>query len=201
VPTPIVSGLGGLVRGVRVYFEANAVDANVSIGWTARYRQDNQGAGGANRVIFIPGEDAAAPGPPKILKSGAFDLDGAQNFVATNANGERLRTLAWNHEPVTVSVWAVDPDRPQDEEAQYEATILLVAATIQAIYNAVDPQTGAGAGYANIEAWGDSAWTLPPGEMAFGRERTFGLVLLVPYFDAAVTMAYPGGALARGRVT
>lgn len=199
--TVVRSGLVGLVRGVRAYFDANGVTAAVSLGWTQRYRQDNQGSGGANRVIFISGETDGSAGPPKVLKGGELDRDGAQNFVAVNANNERIRALAWWHRIVTVSVWAADPASPQDEELQIEATDALLESTLQALHNGSDPDTGQYTGGANIEHWGAVAYTTPPVEAAFGREYMFQIVILEGYFDAAVGMAYPGGAVGRGRVT
>lgn len=192
------SGILALVRGVREYFDENDVSARVEVGWTKRFRTDNQGPGGGNRVVFIPGEDAAQPGAPKILKGGVLDRNAPQNHVAYNP---RMRALAWGHEPLTVCVWALDPERPQDEEAQIEATEDLFELTLQGIHNAVDPRTGSNAGFANIEEWGPMAWTLPPGEQSFGRERTFTFVLLVPYFDKSMEVAFPMGAVTRNPPT
>jgi hypothetical protein len=188
------SGLLALVRGVRAYFEGNNVSAAVWLGWTKRSRTDNQGPGGANRVVFIPGEDAAQPGAPKVLKAGVLDRMAPQQHVTLNP---RLRALAWWHEPVTVSVWAVDADHPQDEEGQIAATEDLLELTIQALHNAVDPTSGLGVGFANIEEWGPPSWTLPPVEAPFGRELTFSFVLLVPLFDQPQGLAFPGPVVTR----
>lgn len=192
------SGLLGLVRGVRAYFVAQSVDVVVAVGWNKRNRQDNQGPGGASRVVFIPGEFDPTSGAPKVLKGGTMDRDGVQNHVGLNP---RMRALAYWHEPITVCVWAVDVRQPKDEEAQIGATEALREMTVRAIHLAVDPETGAAAGFANIEEWGDTFWTLPPGEAAFGREITFGFTLLVPIFDQAIDTATPAPALTRGPVT
>jgi hypothetical protein len=188
------SGLLALKRGVAEYFEAQSVSASVRVGWTARNRQDNAGPGGANRVVFIPGEFDPTSGAPKVLRAGKIDRDGEQNFVDLDP---RLRVLAWWHEAVTCSVWAVDSDHPQDEELQIEATETLLEQTIQGIHNAVDPDTGTNVGFANIEDFGEPFWVLPPGEMAFGRELVFGFVLYVPLFDAPTGIAYPSPAVGR----
>lgn len=188
------SGLLGLVRGVRAYFAAQEINAVVAVGWNKRNRIDNQGPSGAARVVFIPGEFDPTSGAPKVLKGGAMDRNAPQDHVALNP---RLRTLAWWHETVTVCVWAVDPLKPQDEESQIGATEGLRELTLQAIHNSVDPETGTGAGFANIEEWGDTFWTLPPGEAGFGREITFSFTLLVPIFDQPIALAFPGPAVSR----
>lgn len=188
------AGLPALVRGVRAYFAAYGVTANVVLGWNARNSQINQGPGGANRVCFIPGEFDGSTGAPKVAKAGTMDRNAAQNFVSHNP---RMRALAWWHEPITVSCWAVDPSQPQDEESQIEATNALQEATVAAIHNATDPVTGFAVGFANIEEWGAVGWTLPPGENAFGRELTFGLTLLSPLFDAPIQLVTPAASVVR----
>lgn len=192
------SGLLALARGVRAYFAGTNVSANVAVGWTARSRIDNQGEGGANRVVFIPGVLDPNTGAPKAMKAGTFDRNGAQNHIAQSP---ARRALAWWHEPITVSVWAVDPERPQDEEAQIEATEALLEQTVRAIHNAVDPETKAPVGFANVEQWGDPVWTVPPGENSFGRELTFPIVLLVPLFDQEQDLVKPQAAVARNPPT
>jgi len=193
-----MSGLLGLVRGVRAFFTAQSVTANVVVGWTARSRIDNEGTGGANRVVFTPGELDPTSGAPKVLKAGQLDRDAGQtDYVGYEP---RLRALAWWHAPVSVSVWAAGAD-PQDEEQQIEAVETLLEQTIQAIHNATDPTTGQAAGFANIEEWGPVVWTTPPGEASFGREVTFSFVLRVPLFDVPIGVAHPQGQVNRGGVT
>lgn len=191
-----VDGIVALVGGVRRYFEVNEIPAVVALGWTKRYRQDNQGPGGACRVVFTPGVTDGSGGAPKVLRAGRIDRDAEQGQVVV-ANGVRLRALGWWHAPYTVSVWGVNPERPTDEAEQIIATKRLLQLTIRAMHNAVDPVTGQGAGFANIEELGDVNWTLPPGEMAFGRELTFGFVLLEPEFDQPIELAFPGPAIER----
>lgn len=193
------SGICALVRGVRAYFDRANVAATVRLGWTERSRNDNQGPGGATRVTFIPGEFDSSPGAPKTLRGGTIDRKGAQTHGGGNP---RLRTLAHDHPIVTVSVWACDPTRPFDEEAQIEATETLRELTFQAIQGAVDPETGTPVGFGNIEYGGDWSWTLPPGEASFGREITFSLVLHnVPIFDQPVLTTTAQGSVARAPAT
>jgi hypothetical protein len=188
------SGLLGLKRGLAAFFVAQDISASVRVGWTARSRQDNQGPGGASRVVLIPGDFDATTGAPRVQRAGRLDRDGPQNHVNLDP---QLRALAWWHESVTCSVWGVDVERPKDEEAQIEATELLLEQTIQGLHNAVDPLTNTPAGFANLEDWGEPFWTLPPGEMAYGRELVFGFVLVVPLFDLPIDKGYPVPAVGR----
>jgi hypothetical protein len=184
--------LEGLVRGVEAFFKAQGVTASVDVGWTRRSRQDNQGPGGANRVVFIPGEFDASPSPPKVLRYGELDLEGEQNQVTL---APRLRTIAWLHGAYTCSVWAADASAPTDERKQIWRTKQLLRWTLQAMQNAVDPLTEQPVGGANLQWGGTLAWTLPPGEQAFGRELCFEFRLLEPQHDVPIATAYPGTAV------
>jgi len=191
------SALLALRRAVADYFTTNNVSASVYLGWKPRSRQDNQGPGGSNRVVFIPGDFDPSSGEPKALKAGALDRDAPQNHVDLDP---RQRAVAWWHPIVTCSVWACDPSAPQDEAGQIAATDDLFNATCAALHNAVDPVTGTAIGFGNIEEFGDTMWTLPPVESAFGRELTFRFVLLSPRFDAPTGLAYPSPAVNRNPV-
>ena len=188
-------GLLALERGVRAYFDANTISASVAFGWTERYRKDNQGPGSANRVTLMPGRFDPSTGEPKAIPAGRLDRAAAADFVETDEFSQRV--LAWLHEDVSVSVWAANPDVPKDPRESYGAITRLRMLTIQALHNAVDPQTSVGAGFGNIEDWGDTTWSLPPGEAAFGREFMFGLVLRVPMLDAPVRLAFPQPVIER----
>lgn len=188
------SGLLGLVRGVAAYFGANMISAQVVAGWKARDRKDNAGPGGANRVVFMPGDFDAGAGGPKPLPAGRISRNAPQNFPELTGDG---RALAWWEYSATVSVWAVSIDRPQDEEAQIEAVEELLEQTVRAMHNAVDPATATPAGFGNILEWGDAAWTLPPKEQAFGRELCFGFTLLVPLLDQPYGIAFPSPVVNR----
>jgi hypothetical protein len=199
------SGILGLARGMRAFFASPLTPSPngapvVAVGWTPRSRQDNQGAGGAGRIVLIPGEfDATSPATPKSLRAGTIDRDFEQNFVGNQGNlvgNQNMRIRAMWHAALTCSVWAVDPDQPQDEEGQIGATEDLLEFAIQALHYAVDPVTGQTVGAANVE-YGEASWTLPPGEAGFGRELTFGIVIRVPLFDPPTVLAFPKPAIAR----
>lgn len=184
--------LEGMVRAVSAFFVAQGVTATVDVGWTKRFRQDNQGPGGANRIVFIPGDFDPTPGTMKPLKYGALTLEGAQNQVN---NVPRLRTIAWLHALYTCSVWASDPAAPTDERRQIWKTKQLFRWTLQAMQNALDPVTGQPVGGANILDYGPVGWMLPPGEGAFGRELLFVFMLIEPQHDVPIALAYPGTAI------
>jgi hypothetical protein len=190
------SPLRALARAIRWRFEAYGVTASVRLGWRQRTEQDPDAG---NRVVLVPGIfDPSAGLGVKSLRAGRFDRDAPQNYVD---HDPRLRAVAWWHEPVTFSVWAVSDDDPQDEEAQIEATEDLCERTIDAIHNAVDPETQIPIGYGNVEDFGDPYWTLPPVEKPFGRELTFGIVLLVPQFETPSGLAFPSPVVQRNPAT
>jgi len=194
----LVDGLAALRSGVEAYFKAYGITARVDIGWTRRYQQDNQGPGGAARVLFIPGDIDPSPGAPKTVDGGTIDRDGTQNAIGLDP---QLRALAWHHAVYTCSVWAVSKDKPQDEQMQILATKALLQQTIRAMHNATIVVAQAApqlVGFGNITEWGRFMWTLPPGQMAFGREATFRFVMTEPLFDAEIGKAYPDPVVTRG---
>jgi hypothetical protein len=189
-------GASALKRGLARYFTNAGVTTSVLFGWTARSRKDNQGPGGANRVCVMPGKFDPSTGQPKPVGAGRINRNSAQDFAQTAT--ETYRILAWRDEDVTIAVWAANPELPQDEEQAYGASLLLQMLTIQAIHNAVDPLTQTNAGFGQIEDYGDTTWSLPPGEQAFGREFMLGLVLRVPMLDAPIELAFPQPVIDRG---
>jgi hypothetical protein len=182
-----------LMRGVTAFFARFEVNAAVRFGWNERARRDNQSPAGASRVIFTPGEYA----PPDVLrpmKVGALDRDGEQNHMVDNP---QRQAFAWLHQLVTCSVWGVDLASPQDELRNFVATKQLFLWTLRAIKNAVDPETGALVGFANIEDWGQPQWTIPPGLAAFGREITFTFTMVEPMDEVPVVLAFPTPVVSR----
>lgn len=93
-----MSALGDLFSSVRDSFSDSA--SSVVFGEREPSRQDNQSVSGASRICFVPC-DGDAIGDMEPGKEG---------------NLGALRARA------TVYVWAHDPDNPEDELAQYEAT-------------------------------------------------------------------------------
>ena len=170
------SGLTALVDSVRTYFEARNVTANVSIGWKEASKQVNQGAGRANRVVFIPSDPSGRGG--KLV--GAHQ-PGMRTFGSPTKDASVRALYTWERQLV-VSVWAVATDAPNDEERQVEAVENLFEWTIRAVH-----------AFAFVNAqWGDVNWLAAPIERQFGRELQAGLIFRHPMFDTPAEVVYPG---------
>ena len=181
------SGLVALVHSVRDYFTANGVTASVSLGWKERSRQDNQGAGGANRVVFTPSDDSGRGGTIDGIRG-----PGSRNNLASNGGDDTSRRGLYSWERfVVVSIWAQDDSQadPEDEEAQIEATEALFEWTMRAVQ-----------AFAHQDArWGDVTWTPTPVDRSFGRELRAALTYRHPMFDLEVGMV--GGSRISPSVT
>lgn len=177
----IKSGLVQCVDYVRDFFATNGVSATCELGWRRRDRQLNQGAPlGANRVVFTPSDSGGAggtlvparfPGPRTLRDAGQ-----AMGTVRSLRDWERA---------VTVSVWAVDPTKPNDEASQIEASETLFEWVVRAVHSA----PGA---FAEME-WGAVQWTEPP-ERSFGLELIASLTFKHPIFDVPRELVFPSGA-------
>jgi hypothetical protein len=172
------SGVLALVEGVRSYFTARGVTANVSLGWKQPTKQINQGPGRANRVVFIPSDPNGRGG-----KIGAVEQPGARTFGGDTA----ARALYTWERFLVVSVWAVDTTDPHDEALQIEAVEDLFEQTVRAVH----------AFAKNNGRWGDVTWTTSPAEHAFGRELRASLVFKHPLFDSEYGVAYPAPAITK----
>lgn len=181
------SGILALANGMRQYFVVNNV-TNVVVtpcGWTQRPRILNQGTPGANRILLIPGKE-----PGGVAGAGGTLT---RDSRPTTANPRAL--LTWRKD-VTMSVWAVDTTDLHNEELQIAALENLLELAVRAAHSAVDPNTLTNVGLAAIE-WGAVRYTMPPGEMAFGKELLVEFVHKCPIFDATVQTAFPQLVLGR----
>lgn len=174
------SGLVAFVRAVRARVLADGLTTTVSIGWRARDLQLNQGAGCANRIVFIPG-------------------DGGTLGKSTRGNWNPA-PLASDEMKVVMSVWAADPDDTYDEEKQIEATEALRELAMRACHLAVDTDTNQALGVANL-IWGTWKWSAENREMNFGREMLINLTLQTQIFRAAYDTGTPAGVIHRGTLT
>lgn len=168
----IESGLVALVSSVRSYFEQRNIVTSVSLGWREAAKQVNQGAGRANRVVFIPSDPGGRGGPLS-----AAHQPGARHF----GNDTTARALYTWERNLVVSVWAVDADNPNDEEAQIEAVEDLFEWTIRAVH----------AFAFNNARWGETNWLVNPNERQFGRELRAALTFKHPMFDSPTGLAFP----------
>ena len=197
--SPIRSGLVALSDGVRAFFADHQVPAIVTpVGWRYRTFQTNQGPGGGSRVCLIPGKiDPSSAGPPKVADAGSFV--GASQSANRAGNGGPRPLATWA-KIVSLSVWAVDPSDPSDDQLQFEASENLLEWTYRALHAAVDPVTGRNAGLGGVQLQ-DAAWVLPPVERAFGRELVAWFVLSGPLYDLVPRIAFPTPGLTKGPLT
>lgn len=188
-----VDGLVALVEGVRGYFaKIGATEIVVDFGLKARSKSINQGTGGANRVVLIPGKVDPSAGIPKALDAGAF--------TQPRHHSDNPRELVWFHKIVSVSVWGVDATDAatlQDPLKQYAATIALLEKTYQALhyaeYTTPDNVTHT-AGLADL-ILKDGKWVAPPVENAFGVEFLATFEHNAPLFDRVLGTATPQPAI------
>lgn len=185
-PVRVVSGFGALVRGVQEHFLSLGEGTLVTCGYRDRLQQSKQGAGGANRVIFLPGDPNGAGGKiaPSPRDVGRRELKDENEVV-----GAYIRPLASWERQFSISIWGVDTTAPRDELAQAEATEALFEQTLQAVEQFV------GAGGLNV-AWGAITWTLPK-ENTFGTELLVSLALAHPLMDVPEEVGFPGFELQR----
>jgi hypothetical protein len=178
--------LPALVRAVAAFAATTALTPKVDAGWRARDVILNQGPGGANRIVFTPGD-------PKTGRAGPLTR-GRQ--AQTNP-----RVLwQWNR-LVFVCMWGVDTSDTHDELKQQSATENLFELTMQALQNARDPQTSRFVGAANIQIVGEPVWSIENTEMYFGRELQLPITLNGSLFDVTYEIATPQAAVTRSPIT
>lgn len=178
----IRSGLLAAVRTVQSFLDANTVDAEVRLGWKERPQRINKTDSGANRIVFEPALKSGAGGTIEPVR-----FPGHRNIRAS-ADGDvvaRIRSLRDWKRKVYVSVWAVDLDDRENEEAQIEATEALFEWVVRAVHNAP--------GAFGAAKWGAVEWT-PPVQRSFGLELRAELEMSHPIYDAPQTVVFPTAA-------
>lgn len=173
------SGLLVLVDGVRDFFDQHNMSGTVvAVTFNReRFRQINQGAGTANRVVFLFGglDDDEEIG----------ELTGARHNSGTGRNPRELFT--WEKRGV-VSIWAVpDADHLDDERAQIAAIEDLLEKTVQAVQ-----ATAA----ADVH-WGRVRVGKNAKEQRYGTELLVDFVHKGPLFDVAYDVVTPQPKIAR----
>jgi hypothetical protein len=170
------SGLLALQRGVAQYFEDQSVAAQVLIGLKAR------GLWAKSRVVIIPGKFDGSEAP-RPMAAGKFGPPTKKESFNPREVAEWVREL-------TLSIFAVDPENLQSEEAQIIALENLIESTLQGVWNAMDPVSGKNVGGPGIE-WGDSFYVVPPVQLAYGRELLLGCTMKNPMFDLPQAVRHP----------
>lgn len=190
---PVVEkdGAEQLVDDVTAFFLAHNVRAAVVEGWRERQKQNNQGPGGAARVVFTPGDEDGSCGELSLehLRAGEvsiYDQSMPPNVVA---KARRLRMWA---QTLVVSVWAHDDTKSSDERAQIEAVRQLFSWTVRAVQ--ASPAGAANAQWGKIR-WASGEKTQTPTELRNGAELRAWLELRTVILDTPVGIAYPAPAL------
>jgi hypothetical protein len=160
---------------VREYFEANGVEANVVGGRREVARNINQGADRASRVVFGWGNEAGSLGRLSPTK-----WPGHRGEMSDNA-----RSLANVEFLYTVSVWARDKVSPEDDKAQFSATVALLEQVIRAVHEEAVGQY----------AWANLRLVRPTAERLFGCEVRAELTHLFPLYDAPPGMSTPSNTV------
>lgn len=177
-----------LADGVAAYFEAQSIPVVVDRGWKARAKQTNQGAGRANRVVFMPSKkdgnagqivNPRQVGEREIFKPGPTK-DDPPVLVA------RVRALSDWKRLLLVSIWAYDGTQANDEGAQDDALYFLFTETQRAVQSV---------GFGN-PVWGATEITVPP-ERSFGLELLAELSIQFPIIDRPTDVGSPSPAVAK----
>lgn len=188
-----VDGLVALVAGVKAFLAGQKVTAAVDFGWNAREKWINQGPGGGNRIVFVPGQVDPSEGPPKVSDAGPM----AQPRL--KAPGNNPRPLVQWARTVTMFVWGADTTDLEDELKQYAATVGLFEYAVQALHNAVYIDSTGHArnvGLADV-VFEKVMWSAMPSNQAFGRELVAYFHLDGPLFDMTIQLATPQPAILR----
>jgi hypothetical protein len=143
-----------LFDAVVAQFAADDEDTAFSFGWKEATKQINQGPGGANRIVFAPGDEAATLGKD----------------LPPDKPGRNPRSLATLEELFTVYVWAVDATDAatlNNERAQYSAARKLYDKWRRAAYLATHTDGDTGLGPMTIVS---AKWDLEKVERRFGAQ-------------------------------
>ncbi len=164
--------------------EGPRMTARVLFGWKEYYAQINQGADGGNRIVFVPGNalQDGADGPFSGVKSvGDFDITPPPAVGEDAPAGIRARRLFDVNCNAMISIWGVDPARPQDDAASYEAVARLREDLVRAIW-----RKAAGL----VKFSGQPKWNGTK-EQQFGREQILPMFVLGTIFDLPVGTVSP----------
>lgn len=188
-----------LARGVRAYFTAQSVTAKVFVSFgKERWKQINQGAGGANRVVFVVGA--------KDGKGGKYDKKFGVRGPGGNPVHDMTKTptiQSVDPRPIIseagtllVSTWATarEDDTTLDGDTLEEKIICAEQNLFEALVQAVQNTAFKAANWTEFE------WNTEPKELRFGIERLSTLELAGVYYDRAMPLVFPEGQVDRGRV-
>lgn len=162
--------IADIANRVSAFFVANGWTTAISYGWEKHGQQINQGPGGADRIVFRPGDDAGKAGtfgPPK------------------RANAFPRQLAAWSA-LLYVYVWARDETAPQDDAAQVRKVVELNERLFRAVHMH----------YSGYYRFSDPQW-VGPVEYRYGRELRVSLTLHIPILDGAGQVVTPDPSLTK----
>ncbi len=181
------SGLLRLRDLVFAYFEEHEIAAIVApVGLKYRSFALNQAPGGANRVVFVPGEfDGSNAIKPR--RYGSLTRESRNHASAGNP-----RELASWDRPITLCIWSAPvAGVPRDEGETLGAAEDLLELVVRAVHEA---------GGADV-TWGAVTINAPPQENGFGIELLVSLTQRGPLFGATLDYTMAGPVLSKDMTT
>jgi len=175
------SAVVALFRAVKAYIGSEAISPGTSVvfGNNERQRQINQGVGGANRVVLVPG---------RLPNGDDGEFDGAPGpgeFVADDGT-ITPRIIAAQKKIITFSIWADNSAPDSTAEDRQETLEQLYEYVVQAVQRSP-------AGMANA-VWGACRYNNNPQEVRHGDEYLAELSIDTAIFDADPVLARPTAA-------
>lgn len=178
--TENTSAIGTFYDDVAEYFATVDPGVSVQFGAIARWEQLNQGTGGANRIVIVPGrlpdgDDGdvdAAPGPGEHI-----DPD-------THAIVPRM--IAAQPRFITISVWAAADGATPSARERHEVLEQLIERTLRAGNHSL-------ANLANGQ-WGRGRYNRNPAELRFGDEYLLEIVIETQWLDSPPVAVFPAAA-------
>ncbi len=170
-----------LVEGVAAFLAANGVNAVVERGITPSHVKPIPGRSG--RVVFYSSKPNGAAGaivnPRQVGARDVGGTKGAPEFT--------VRPLSDWSRTVSVSIWAQDLDRSQDEGAQDDAVFQLFTWVQRAVQSVA---------FGNA-VWGATTFTVPT-DRAYGLELVADLTFQHAVFDVPIEFARPDPLVTKG---
>lgn len=179
------SGFTHLVRGIRSYFQSQEYPTAIHVGIRAYFEQWNQGPGGADRVVVIPGE---FHGEQTYRNRPYGSIQPKLGHASTNP----AEVAQWTR-PVTISVWASPAWNEGGEDIELEQN-----ERTEALFEAVRVACQV-AEMADLK-WGAVERVSPPQERAFGEAMLVHVEQRGPLYYPALQLAFPTPAVARAAV-
>lgn len=191
-----------LARGVRAYFTAKSITAKVFVSFgKERWKQINQGTGGANRVVFVVG-GIDGKGGKYDKKFGVRGPGGRADYDTTTPTAPVTsnidpRPIISDAGQYLVSTWAnaKEDDTTLDGDTLEEKIICAEQNLFEALVQAVQVTAFKAAN------WTEYEWNVEPKELRFGIERLSTLELAGVYYDRGMPIVFPEGKVDRGRIT